>query len=242
MENAAYTSPADAEHVATLSRVVKTWIVIGSVALIAGVGTLILARDAVAPTADPPIGYLRVADGATPTPPLVGDTSPGRVLNVIVVDAEKDVDVGLLSDGAIVARGDLPDEVALRADTSPPEVGSVAFQFDNERTIEDTPPYAVAGDVTGTRDYLPLFLDVGTHVLSATPWNEASGEGIPGEGLEVTFEITEGTSRGREANAFDDLAPWIIVTALVIALLSALTALRTAGRIRSAIGGEDGGD
>lgn len=236
MESAAYTNPGETQHVAILARVVRTWIAIGSVALVVGIGTLILARGDVAPTADPPIGYLKVADGATPTPPSNGDTLPGRVLNVIVVDAETDVDVGLLSDGAIVARGDLPDMIAIRADTSPPEVGSVTFQLDDERTIEDTAPYAVAGDVTGERDYLPLTLEPGPHVLTATPWNEAGGQGIPGEGVEVSFQVTEGSSRGREATAFDDLAPWIIVTALVIALLSAVTALRTAGRIRSAIG------
>lgn len=223
----------EAERLNSFARVVRTWIAIGSLALIVGLGTLFLAEDEVEPTADPPVGLGFISDGAEPRLPDPDDESPGRVLDIIIVDAEKDQDVAILSDGAVIPRGDLPDQVAIRVDTSPAEVGSVAFEFDNARTVEDTAPYAVSGDVTGSGDFLPLFVDIGTHSLTVTPWNEGSGEGLPGEDLAVSFEIVPGDSSGRNRSLFDTLAPWIIVTALLIALLSALTALRTAGRMRS---------
>jgi hypothetical protein len=79
----------------------------------------------------------------------------------------------------------------MRAEFSTEPVGSVEFMLDvNYRRVENTPPYALAGDMYG--NYNPWIPTVGTHTLTATPYSLSDATGVPSTPLTVTFTVIEG--------------------------------------------------
>jgi subtilisin family serine protease len=85
----------------------------------------------------------------------------------------------------------LPKNLNIRAETKPAIVGSVVFNFDGKRVVENYEPYAVASDY-GNGVYAPLSatsLWVGKHTLSAIASSLPNGRGFKGNITQIEFSI-----------------------------------------------------
>jgi subtilisin family serine protease/phage-related protein len=111
------------------------------------------------------------------------------VTDFVWVNADTDTDIGPLMDGDVINLATLPTEnLNVRANTKPDEVGSVKFYLNGSHfRTENVYPYALAGDWLG--DYFDWTPPVGTHTLKAVPYTEAWGGGFEGHALEITFEV-----------------------------------------------------
>lgn len=116
----------------------------------------------------------------------ITDGDAGSVTGFTLVDADTDEDIGPLTDGDWIAAS---GRLALRANTSPAQVGSVRFWLDDDPrySVDDTAPYALAGDTGG--DYAAWSATLGQHVLTAVPYAGPAGTGTAGEARSVTFEV-----------------------------------------------------
>jgi hypothetical protein len=85
----------------------------------------------------------------------------------------------------------------IRAYTNPKTTGSVVFNLKditNPETsdyihIENVEPYALFGNVG--EDFFGRKPELGTYLLSATPYSEPNGQGTMGTSLEISFTILE---------------------------------------------------
>jgi hypothetical protein len=101
------------------------------------------------------------------------------VTRFVLVDADTDQDIGVLSDGAVIDPALFP--VNVRAETTPENVGPVAFFVDGALArTENNPVYALFGN-TGS-NYEPGAFAPGGHTLAA---EIANG----GTGLSVSFSV-----------------------------------------------------
>jgi len=93
----------------------------------------------------------------------------------------------LLNDDWLIL-SQLPPQLPVRAVTSG-VAGSVVFEFDGdpEYRAENTAPYSLGGDAGG--DYAPVALSGGQHVLTATPFAAAGGDGQAGSGRSIHFNV-----------------------------------------------------
>jgi hypothetical protein len=85
-----------------------------------------------------------------------------------------------IQNGEVIFVGDPPQNLKIRANTTPAEVGSVIFELDNFGTVavENDPPYRVNVPVS-----------IGEHTLTATPYSGAQGSGMAGEARTITFRV-----------------------------------------------------
>ncbi len=133
-------------------------------------------------------------DAARDWAALVRATGGGAmaVTGFVLVNADTDRDLGPLADGATINLAALPTRnLNVRAETSPPTVGSVRFGYDgnpNFRT-ENVAPYALAGDTSG--NYYPWTPAVGAHALSATPFSGSGATGSAGTSKAITFHVID---------------------------------------------------
>ncbi len=128
------------------------------------------------------------AGATTPAPP-----AGPVVVDLILIDADTDLDIGPLVDGATLDLSALPTRnLSIRAETSPATVGSVLFGYDGNPTyqLENNPPYAFAGN-TGS-DYGAWTPAVGAHALTATPYTDAGATGTAGTAMIVHFTVADG--------------------------------------------------
>lgn len=134
------------------------------------------------------------------------------VVQLVLVDADTDLDLLVLSPGEIVDLTSLPTtNLNVRAETDPPLVGSVRFDLNGTIgfRIENTAPYAMAGDTAG--DYAAWSPGVGVQNVVATPFTGPSATGTAGTPLGITFSLVDGTGGGSIdapiANAGPDVFP-----------------------------------
>ena len=112
-----------------------------------------------------------------------------EVLSFTLVDAETNEDIMELTEGMEI---DLAEITAtsfnIRANVSPREVGSVAFEFNgNKGRTENVVPYALFGDSGG--NYFGRRLTTGDYTVTATPFEQTLGRGEAGESLTVNFKV-----------------------------------------------------
>ncbi len=143
-------------------------------------------RSTISPSASP-----IPTPSPTPSPtPQPGNTQ--AVLGFTLINADTDQPVGgydPIAEGAVINLASLPTaNLALRANTQPGVVGSVALQLDSAGSrLENMAPYAVCGDTGG--DYSPCTLAVGNHSVAATPYSLPNGGGTAGPSKITRFEI-----------------------------------------------------
>lgn len=128
---------------------------------------------------------------ATPTPEP--PSSNLEVVQLILINADTDQDVGPLEDGATIDFAALSTEnLSIRAVTNPSTVGSVIFGLDDNSNLqtENLVPYAIAGDDNG--NYNPWSPSLGSHVLTVTPYSSSNGGGEAGTPLVVNFTVVDG--------------------------------------------------
>ncbi len=117
------------------------------------------------------------------------------VEQLILVDADNDVDLVTLTEGATIDLSTLPTRnLSIRATTNVP-AGSV--ELDLTGTIiaamtENIAPYVLFGDdLEG--DIAGQEFTAGVYNMTATPFAEAYGAGDAGTALSITFNLVEGT-------------------------------------------------
>lgn len=112
----------------------------------------------------------------------------GGITGFNIIDAEKDVAIGELSEAGQIDVGNGMGAFTIEALALPQEVGSVVFEIDGKVVgHENRVPYSASGDSRG--DFLPLNLDGGKHTITAIPYSRESGRGEPGHPLTVSFEV-----------------------------------------------------
>jgi hypothetical protein len=134
----------------------------------------------------------QVAVLAKLTSAVVTAPAPQTVASFTLVDADRDVDIGRLRNGATLQLSALPTRnLNVRANTSPSPVGSVRFRLDanwHYRT-DNTVPYSLAGDRAG--NYAPWTPTLGSHTLTATPFTGANASGTRGTHRSIIFNVIE---------------------------------------------------
>jgi hypothetical protein len=141
------------------------------------------------------LGNARLVDGnndGSVVSDLGAVEAPSPVVPMVtgfqLVNAATDSDVAPLADNAAVELPVLPPQLTLRATVGPTAVGSVRFDYDGTiARIENTPPYAIAGDLSG--DYAPFTFTPGRHTVRATAYSGRNASGVAGPALTVTFTV-----------------------------------------------------
>ena len=139
-----------------------------------GTGNLILSADVTFTLVDVP-----------PSP-----TSRG--VELILVDADSNLDLLELKDGAVLSAGELGTALSARANVSAPVSGDISVQFivDGKRgRVENLAPYAFGGDWQG--DYAPWTLAAGEHSLTALVFDAPNAQGNLILSAEATFTLTD---------------------------------------------------
>lgn len=120
------------------------------------------------------------------------------IVGVDLIDADRDeVIPGALSpfEGAVneLNLGTLPSRrLSIRARTQPAPTGSVRFVLDGvQLRVENSAPYAIAGDAAGGTDYLPWTPTVGDHVLVMTPYSGSGATGRAGVPRTLRFTVVD---------------------------------------------------
>ncbi len=96
-----------------------------------------------------------------------------------------------LPNNATISLSSLPTRnLNIRAYVNPKYVGSVGFGLDGNASYntENNFPYALASDNNG--DYLPWTPYIGTHTITATPYEEENKSGTAGSSLSITVNFT----------------------------------------------------
>jgi hypothetical protein len=128
---------------------------------------------------------------------LVKNTGGGSGQSVVtftLINADTDLPISThdpLTDGSTLNLTSLPTtNLNIRANTSPPTVGSVRFNLNGEITTESVAPYAMKGDVSG--NYNPWTPTNGAYTLTATPYTGSGATGTAGTPLTINFTVTSG--------------------------------------------------
>lgn len=155
----------------------------GSVTTVTGPGQVSLGSTPGGATND---WVALVKNTGTPPPPPSGTS----VSSFTLVNADTDLDLGPLANGATINLATLPTHnLNVRADTAPATVGSVRFSLDGATAVESTAPYALAGDTAG--NYNAWTPSLGSHSLTATPFSGSGATGTAGTSLTVGFTVVD---------------------------------------------------
>jgi len=117
---------------------------------------------------------------------------PGRVTGLTLVNADTDEDIMPLYDHAQISLEKIgTTNLNIRADVDGDKIGSVVFSMNDQVQFqtENQTPFAIAGDQQG--DYFGFTPPTGLHLISATPYALANGEGVAGETYHLHFEIVD---------------------------------------------------
>ena len=131
-------------------------------------------------------------DDPTKVWPRKSTDNPVSVTSFTLIDATTDNVLGTLSNNSTLNLAALPSKVNVRANLSDANYdGSVRFSYDGVDlgTIENTAPWALAGDSEG--NYKGWEPRVGTHTLKATPYAGKNAAGAAGTELLVTFRVVD---------------------------------------------------
>lgn len=164
------------------------------------------AATATAAPTETPMPTNTPLPGATPTAtPLPGSTptqtptptapapSGLAVTSFTLVNADTNQDIAPLLDGDVIDLAALPTrKLNVRANTSPAQVGSVRFGYDNQSNYatENILPYALAGDTNG--NYKAWTPTTGSHTLTAVAYEKANASGAASAVYAVSFTVIEG--------------------------------------------------
>ena len=110
-----------------------------------------------------------------------------------------------IPNGAVLNLVELPEQLSVRANTSPQRVGSVSFDLNGDALrTENYSPYAIAGDA-GDSTLFPWTLPaLGEHSLSVTPYTGPRRSGTKGTPLTLAFTLVNTTSaKGLEWTSFE---------------------------------------
>jgi hypothetical protein len=118
-----------------------------------------------------------------------GGTNSVAVVSFTLIDADTDEPLFEVTDGMVLNLDVLPPNLNIQADTVPPQVGSVGYEYDGDlgRT-ENISPYSLGGD-DGTGDFAAMDLPEGEHVVTATAYEGQNGSGVRGGSVTARFTV-----------------------------------------------------
>jgi hypothetical protein len=116
-------------------------------------------------------------------------TNSVAVVSFTLMNADTDQPLFQVTDGMVLNLDVLPPNLNVRADTVPPQVGSVGYEYNGDigRT-ENIAPYSLGGD-DGTGDFVAMDLPEGEHVVTATAYEGENGSGVRGGSTTVRFTV-----------------------------------------------------
>ncbi len=120
---------------------------------------------------------------------------PG-IVDFVLVNADNNQDIGPLQSGDLLVADELPTQnLNIRANTRPAEVGSVSFTRNGTFfNLENVFPYAFGQDING--NYLPVNFASGDYVIGATAFSEGGAGGEAGRTRAVSFSYVSATGAG----------------------------------------------
>lgn len=118
-----------------------------------------------------------------------GGTNSVAVVSFTLMDADTDQPLFEVTDGMVLNLDALPPSLNVRADTVPPQVGSVGYEYNGDigRT-ENIAPYSLGGD-DGAGDFIAMELELGEHAVTATAYEGQNGSGVRGGSTTVRFSV-----------------------------------------------------
>jgi hypothetical protein len=124
------------------------------------------------------------------------------VESFVLVDAMTNQDIMQVKEGDVINLADITTrKFNIRANTNVQPVGSVLFDLNGQKAIENNAPYTFAGN-TGS-NYRGIDLPVGDYTLTATPYSGytpyryQNGTGYRGKGLTVNFKVINQANMAR---------------------------------------------
>jgi hypothetical protein len=116
------------------------------------------------------------------------------IRELVLVNADTDLDLQTLRDGDTLELGALPTRnLNLKAAVDSGNVGSVTFALDGRPLVlENVYPYALGGDIGG--DFKPWKIAPGKHRLTVTPYQATGAGGAKGRPYTIAFTVVEGAS------------------------------------------------
>ena len=115
-----------------------------------------------------------------------------EVSELVLVDADADVDIALLTDGMVINLTSAPTHNLNVRAAANDAVGSVGFVLTGPSPFtqtENLSPYSLFGDANG--DFRSEPISVGQYTLVVTPYTGGNLTGTAGEAITVNFEVTE---------------------------------------------------
>lgn len=129
-----------------------------------------------------------VVSAPAPTPAPTSEA----VVRLVLVNADTDEDLMVLTDGVLLDLSALPTRnLNVRAEVEG-SVESVTFALNGALSVENHAPYALAGDATG--DFRAWTPTLGLNTLTATPYTLDKAGGTAGASLSVGFQVVDGST------------------------------------------------
>jgi hypothetical protein len=119
----------------------------------------------------------------------------GPALTLINADTDQSITGFELYHGVTIDLAATGRHLSIRADVSGP-AASVRFNYDGDANyrIENSAPYAIAGDANDGANYLPWLPELGLHTLIVTPYVNADGTGARGTSRVIQFNVTDSSA------------------------------------------------
>lgn len=118
--------------------------------------------------------------------------SDPQPFTVTLIDADKDIAIGTVTDGSVIDAGALDlDNFSLEVAMTEGKAGSIGFALSGERTrnsVENYEPFALFGDRAGP-DFHGQPADPGNYTLSLTAYAGAAATGEAFATLDMEFQI-----------------------------------------------------
>ncbi len=142
-------------------------------------------------------GEIRISSNDPVTPqvsvPVVVEVLdlPG-IQGLTLINADLNEEIGPLMEGDVIDLDNYPvNSFSVVATPDAEEVRSVVFDFNgvSRFQVENTAPYSLDGDAAGGTRYNPVEFPIGMNTITATPYTRGGGNGEPGIGLTVNFEV-----------------------------------------------------
>ncbi|WP_336514905.1 malectin domain-containing carbohydrate-binding protein [Pollutibacter soli] len=140
---------------------------------------------------------LNLASASAQVNVVVKSSSLLQLSSFTLINANTDIDLGTITNGAQINLATVGSALNIRANTSPTLAGRVVFALTgpvNYSPTETSAPFALYGDASG--NYNTWTPPTGTYTLKATPYTTG---GVAGDPLTVTFTVINSATAGARA-------------------------------------------
>ena len=127
-----------------------------------------------------PSAYLHPLD-------IVAPDFDASISDFTLVDANNGVAIMTLSDGITVNLYDLSTQRLSVVANTDQAVGSVTVSLNGNSRIENSAPYSLLGN--NGNNHIVWAPEIGTHTISAIPYEERGASGTRGTGAEITIQV-----------------------------------------------------